>query len=366
MSTNLVSMAMRYLTPDVIAKMASALGVGSNQINDAVSAEVPALFGSLAGVADKPGGASKLYSAVTRQDRSVLDNMPSTIEGSDQFDLAQNGLGTLKSLVGAAAVPSLATAISKFSGLGQGTSSSLLGMLAPVVLGLLGREQEKQGLDASGLARLTKDQAKYVAAAMPAGFADLLRSADIPGYPSAAMGSSYTAGSHRSGTSPAPRPAANVWTWLLPVAAVAAVALWFFSDRTDEVTEKQPDRIADTEAVATDVNPASFMVGGVNLKAAWDETFSELEATLRGVTDVASAQSALPELQSAGMELERIAELSQQLPAEGRQALAKAVNDAQPTLQELSDKVLAIPGISDIARERIELVRAQCDSLSKA
>jgi hypothetical protein len=55
-----------------------------------------------------------------------------------------------------------------------------LGLLGPVVLGVLGREQRDRGLDASGLANLLISQKNNVSAALPAGLSKYLREAGIP------------------------------------------------------------------------------------------------------------------------------------------------------------------------------------------
>ena len=49
-------------------------------------------------------------------------------------------------------------------------SKSLLGLLTPAVLGILGQEQREQGLDSSGLARLLTSQKDTVVATLPPGF----------------------------------------------------------------------------------------------------------------------------------------------------------------------------------------------------
>jgi hypothetical protein len=51
MATNLVSVIMKFLTPDMISRMASALGLDRNDASSAVEAGVPALLAAFAGVA---------------------------------------------------------------------------------------------------------------------------------------------------------------------------------------------------------------------------------------------------------------------------------------------------------------------------
>jgi len=69
----------------------------------------------------------------------------------------------------------LIRAISKFTGLGQGASGSLLGMLAPIVMGTIGQHQSAtRALDANGIANLFAGQKDNIAAALPSGFGSLL------------------------------------------------------------------------------------------------------------------------------------------------------------------------------------------------
>ncbi len=378
MSTNLVSIAMQYITPEMIGRFASALGIDRRLVSQAVSAAIPALIGSLAGVASKPGGAAKIETAVQNQDPGILDNISAMLEGGRQQDLIDMGSNTLKTMLGASSVPSLASAIGKFAGISQSTSSSLLGMLAPAVLGVLGQQKERKGLDTGGMARLLSEQKQHTAEAMPAGFANYLKGVDIPGLPGAAAPSrekvTHAAFSQPKGTEKRASP--SLLAWLLPIAAVAAVAWWFFSDRTatvsegptveTEVMEDTVQETAPTRTAETATGPVRLVVGQVDLGRAWDNTLTELRGTLEGVTDVETARTALPKLQAAASELERLAQLSEELPPAGRTALARLVDQARPQLEQLYEKVLAIPGVADIAQPRIEVVRTQLNTLSRA
>ena len=355
MSTNLISLGLKYLTPDVISRIASALGVDKTLIGKAATAALPALIGSLAGAVSKPDGASRLNNAIAQQRPGLLDNLSSIIGGSGQQDLVENGMKALGSLLGTSSVPSLAGAIGKFAGLNQSTSSSLLGMLAPAVLGLLGQEKQKQGLDASGLARLLTDQRDYVAEAMPSELSRLLESADVPGFSAASSKGSFT-------QPPASVPkkvsaSPSLLYWLLPLVALAGLGWWLLADRTTT-----PER---TPVTKQEGRLPSLTVGDVDLAQSWEEAFGEMKGALAGISDVPTAQAALPKLSSATTELGKLGTLSQQLPAEGRSALAKLVVAARPALDGLFDKVLAIPGVAEIARPAIEAIRTECDKLAK-
>ena len=69
---------------------------------------------------------------------------------------------------------SLARAVAKFGGLNQSTAGSLLGMLAPVVMGTIGQQrQQGRSLDASGITDLLASQKDNIAAALPPGVQQL-------------------------------------------------------------------------------------------------------------------------------------------------------------------------------------------------
>ena len=180
MSTNLVSLALNYLTPDMIARIASALGLDKAIAGKAVTAMVPALLGSFASVAATPEGARKLSGAISQQSPGILDSLASSIGGAGQQGLVNSGVNALGSLLGTSAVPAVAGALGKYVGIGERESTSLIGLLAPAVMGVLGKEQKSQGLDAAGLSNLLAAQKSNINAALPSGFADALKSTGLP------------------------------------------------------------------------------------------------------------------------------------------------------------------------------------------
>src|SRR5262245_33825571 len=139
MATNLVSLVMQFLTPDMITRIAAVLGLDRNNAQTAVSAAVPALLAGLGGVAAKPAGAENLVNAI-RQQSSVPDSFANMFSGSGQSSLVDQGSTLLRSLLGGQDQSALAGAVSKFAGVSQGTGNSLLAMLAPLVMGVIGKQ----------------------------------------------------------------------------------------------------------------------------------------------------------------------------------------------------------------------------------
>ena len=172
MANNLVSLVMQFLTPDMIGRIAAALGLDRNKAQTAINAAVPGLLAALGCAAAQPGGAQKLADAA-RQQTGTLEDLARMLGTGGHGSLADKGSQMLSSLLGPNK-DAIAGAVSKFAGLGQGSGGSLLGMLAPAIMGTIAKQQGGRSLDASGIASLFAGQKDNIAAALPTGFGKLL------------------------------------------------------------------------------------------------------------------------------------------------------------------------------------------------
>ena len=88
------------------------------------------------------------------------------------MSLIEKGSSLLTSLLGGHDQSALAGAIGKFAGLGQDGGRSLLGMLTPIVVGLIGKQIGPR-LDVGSLTGLLSSQKEEIAQALPAGMGKL-------------------------------------------------------------------------------------------------------------------------------------------------------------------------------------------------
>src|SRR6516165_6141801 len=247
MASNLVSLVMQFLTPDMVGRMAAALGFDRNKVQSAISGAVPALLAAFNDVATQPGGAQKLADAA-RQQTGSLGNLARALTAGEPSSLVDKGSQLLSLLVSGQDQNALTGAIAKFTGLGQGASGSLLGMLAPIVMGTIGKHQSAAGaLDANGIANLFAGQKDNIAAALPSGFGNLLSGTGLLNSLDAAERTATAAGveATRAATSAAravgqtgQRAAAtssNWLYWLLPIAAAAALLVYLAVRPTEQV-----------------------------------------------------------------------------------------------------------------------------------
>jgi hypothetical protein len=374
MATNLVSLVMQFLTPDVIGRIATALGLDRSVLQSAISAAVPALLAGFAGVVGKPGGPEKLVDAV-KQQSGVLDNFAKTIGSGGQSSLADTGSRLLTSLLGGPDQSALAGAVAKFSGLSQNAGGSLLGMLAPVVMGTIGKHVGVRNLDTNSLAGLLSAQKEHIAQALPSGFGNLLRGTgllnsvgDAVGKATAAAGQATAAAAaatdqaaqhvssaartvgatgQRAATSAIP-----TWVYGLVPLVILAGVLWYLLNGQREQVTQQP------------VPPTQSAVGEVDVGKQLNDSLTVLRASLQGVTDEASAKAALPKVQDVKTAVDKEINLVGQLSPEQRKIIVGLVGPATAPLNQLFDKVLAIPGVGEVLKPTIDALKANLTTLT--
>ena len=127
MATNLVSVVMQFLTPDMIAKIASALGLDRSVAQKTIAGAIPALLASLADVASTPNGARQLTNTLTQQSDS-LENLRNLVGGAGQNLVADTGSNMLSGLFGGGTLDTMAQTIGKFAGIGEGTIRLSIGI----------------------------------------------------------------------------------------------------------------------------------------------------------------------------------------------------------------------------------------------
>jgi outer membrane protein OmpA-like peptidoglycan-associated protein len=372
MPVNLVSLVMQFLTPDVVAKIAAALGLDRTVVQNLINSAVPALLGTLGGVATQPGGPQKLADAAKQT--ASLDDLTSLLHGGNSTSLADNGAQLLSSLLGGQE-QGLTSAISKFAGVGQGPTTSLLGMLTPLLFGAIAKAQGASGLNASGIASLFAAQKDHVADALPPQLRRELGATRLLG---AFEGSANKlAGVANSAAADTSRGAAS---WLVPLIALVAAGglIWYVFGRLNEQSVQAPVPQSSTAqapaapgsqtTIAPSATPSipSVTIGGVDVGKEVDASLGSLRSSLQGVTDAASANLALPKLQQANAEFDKIGSVVGQMSPDQRKLITSMFAPALPTLNQLFDKLLAIPGVAEVLKPSIDGLRGKLTSISSA
>lgn len=368
MAANLIGILESLLgSGDVLSRLGALVGLSPERTKSTVGAAVPAILAALVGLVQKSGGRDQLAAVVRDQDPGLLDNLSGMLSGGREKSLIDTGSNALTSLFGQSTVGSLAGAIGKFAGVDQGSTKSLLGALAPAVMGALGREQRAQGLDAQGLARLLSDQKDNIAHALPAGLAKELgstgllegiadrlgegvstvsqaaRSAGADTARTASVAATTAAGVAGSAAHTARHGGSSWLRWLIGLLVLLAL-IWLayhFLFRPEVEEAVAPTTVPVTE---------NLQVGDVNIGERVSGVFGQATTALNDVTDAASAEAALPRLTEINSELDNLSGMVGQLPAEGKSALASLINSSLPELEALIAKVTEIPGVGAVIK----------------
>lgn len=173
--SELLSTISEALDAQKIGELSRQIGAQPDQTQSALSAALPMLVGGLARNASTPDGAQALQGALERDhDGTLLDSLGSLLGGAQQQQSSGLGglLGMAASMVTDAPGPGSARSadgdgilghilggkrapveqgVSKASGLSGAQVGQLLALLAPIVMAALGRQRQRQNLDAGGL-----------------------------------------------------------------------------------------------------------------------------------------------------------------------------------------------------------------------
>ncbi|HWK02611.1 MAG TPA: DUF937 domain-containing protein [Puia sp.] len=203
MAFNLLDSVKGLFTSDLISKVSSSLGEGEGGVNRAITGIVPSVLGGIVSkaTADSDGASSILNMAKGAAGTGILGSLGNMFTEGGSSGLLSSGSEMVKRLLGSK-LGSIASAISSFSGIKESSVSSLMAMVAPAALGILGKHATENNLTSSSLSNMLSSQKASVAAALPAGLGSL---AGLTGLTSAGS-AIHTAGQE-----------GNSKRWVLPI-----------------------------------------------------------------------------------------------------------------------------------------------------
>ncbi|MCC6815356.1 MAG: DUF937 domain-containing protein [Saprospiraceae bacterium] len=164
------------ISPDLIQQLSKQIGANEEQTSQATTGIFSALLGGLANNASTPAGLSSLTSALDKDhDGSILDDLMGLVSGSSNLNTpASNGLGMLGHILGNNQ-NHVAQQISQSSGLNLSQIMKLMPIIAPIVMGLIGKlrsnNQQSSGGGIMDIAQVLMGSAQ---SAQSGGFGDIL------------------------------------------------------------------------------------------------------------------------------------------------------------------------------------------------
>lgn len=146
---DLSSLLQGAMGQQIVGSAAKQLGINETQAQSAVGAAIPFLLTALNKNAQN-GGANGISKALDQHDGSILDNLGSFLnQGGNQ----QDGLGILNHVFGNNQ-NNVANTIGKQSGLDTSQVIKILALVAPIVMGFLGKQKQQTNAQGGGIADL--------------------------------------------------------------------------------------------------------------------------------------------------------------------------------------------------------------------
>jgi outer membrane protein OmpA-like peptidoglycan-associated protein len=229
MAANLMDTVKGMLTSEAVGKAADQAGESPEGMRKAMSGAIPATFAGLTQCASNPGGAMRIFGALTAEGGASPQGLMGTIFG--------NRTGAI------------GDAIASGSGVKSGAASHALIAVVPMVVGVLGKHVASNRLNPAGLSQLLSSHKKAIAEDpnTPPGLAGALGQRDLMtereqqqediterrvGVEAGGRAPRQTLRELRRTGEPQPSGQKPRWGLLLPVALLAGLLIWGISAAT--------------------------------------------------------------------------------------------------------------------------------------
>lgn len=217
---SLTELVTSRMTPEVMQKLAGLAGINSTNAKRAIDALIPTQLYDLVAMGATEAGANRLLNVL--QEQKGTESFSHVLLGGDAMQNQAKAGDALQSAVYGPELSRRIGSVASSLGIPQGAASSLMGMIMPTVVGILGREVRERGLNAAGLVNLLRGERETVERAMPAA---LVPQTDRR----PELTTSRVVEPPRQAPVP---PRTNLWPWLLGLLVLGALALWYFARPT--------------------------------------------------------------------------------------------------------------------------------------
>lgn len=374
----------------VTNQLGSALGVDASTATQAIQKALPAVVAGLVRQGSTPGGATNLFHALDKVDPGLLNGLGSSLTGGNLQSWIDMGTKYLPLIFGSNYSAIFGT-LGKLTGLGSGKIGPLLSMIAPIVMAILSKAKSSGQLTQNGFTQLLADQKNLLPSLDP-------QIADQFGLGAMATTAKQTVESFGTtvqksrefAASTAGSAGPSIGKWLIPILALAAVALvlyvYVFSpDRGEVVTPKVGSEAQQGTANMPSVGagpPASKQAAaseaermekaaesneekpsegdkaegaaGLDLIKPLTSFVTEASGMFAEIKDEASAQSTAQKLQDLAGKVEGLS--LDKLAGPAKVIAAREVNKLLDQIKEWAEKSYKVPGVQTILEPAVNAV----------
>jgi outer membrane protein OmpA-like peptidoglycan-associated protein len=252
MSINLLDLVKDQVTGQLAKQASSFLGESESSVTSALGGIMPALLGSVVQKSATPSGSQGIMDVISKLDLGSLSNIAGLFGGGAPKvnGLLNSGGGIVDMLLGNK-TGGVIDIISSLSGMKSGSTSSLLKLAAPFLMGIIGNQIKGKGI--SALTELLGGQKSHINASLPSGLGSLLNFGDF----------SAPKVSANVNTSSASTGGGNNWMkWLIPILLGAGILYWLATKgcgkKAVEATEDMVTAIDTSAQNAVDATGAAL------------------------------------------------------------------------------------------------------------
>ena len=179
MAVNLLDLFRDTISDQIPGQMGAYLGESTEITRSAIGTILPSILGGLVQKGHSTEGASSIleFLSVAKIDGHILEDLDGLFAGGQTTtETIEKGSGILEFILGTSNghLDTITDLVTQRSGIGRGSANTLIKMIAPLLLGILGKKVKETELDADGLQKLLIEQKESIEAAAPTGLFDQL------------------------------------------------------------------------------------------------------------------------------------------------------------------------------------------------
>jgi Bacterial protein of unknown function (DUF937) len=360
MASNLISDVMKMASPTLVNSIATSLGINASIVNSVLAMAVPSIFSSVADKAATQTGLNGVMAALNHAKPDFADSLGTALSGGNSGSLISAGTKMLGSMLGGGEVGNLTNAITKSTGANAAATGSLVAIAGQLAMSAFAKQA--MGLDGAGVTNLLNSQRGSFRDALPSSLTNILSDTGATVSNTASRATSAATSTANQAASVA-KSGTNWLLWLIPLAILAA-GLWWFLGHKDMDDKMAPAAETTTTAPAVPAI-ANIMIDNVDVTKTIGTSLTGLTTALGGITDAASAQTAVAKIQEAATGIDTISGLAAKFSPEQKTVVAGLVNAALPALTASATKAEGIAGAGDILKPVLDVLLGKLGALTK-
>lgn len=176
MEINLLEIVKKQISGEILQKAAAFLGEDTSASQKALNAILPSILGGVVNQSTSVSSATSFMNTLTTDghDGSIFNSLNNLLNGGSATQgLMAAGDGIVKNLFGNK-TSGIVDWIASYAGIKTGSASGLMSLIAPVVMGAIGKQISGSQTGVSGLMSLLSGQTNFIKNALPAGLSSVL------------------------------------------------------------------------------------------------------------------------------------------------------------------------------------------------